>query len=84
MQADEILVYNGKLKNFKHENDTNKLKSVLNNIYIDFSDFLVDSLSSTRNRFLFSEDVVFRLKNYSKILPDEMNMIIFDEIVFSA
>ncbi|MEQ8359857.1 MAG: hypothetical protein RH860_10250 [Cytophagales bacterium] len=84
LQADEILIYNGKLKNFKHENDTNKLRSVLNNIYIDFSDFLVDSLSSTRDRFLFSEDVVFRLKNYSRILPDEMNMIIFDEIGFST
>ncbi len=84
IQTDEILIYNGKLKNYKHSNDSIELRTSLNNIYIDLSDFRVDSLSAGRNRFLFSEDVVFRLKDYSKILPDEMNMVLFDEIGFST
>ncbi len=80
----EILINNGDVKRFNHQLDSNQLRASLDKIFIDLIDFRIDSLSKNRDRFLFSDNVHFRLKDYLKILPGEMNKVVFDEIGFST
>ncbi len=65
--------------------DSVQIKTSLERVYVDFTNISIhENSDSIKDKIMFSDDINFRLKDYSRVLNDELMSINFKEIGISS